>query len=404
LSERAAVALPEVVKSRVDTLASLLKACDPSKSDRPTDWINQDMMLQIAKDEGLWLPRSDAVSKLKKTLMQLVPLSDIVDAAEKAATPEQALSNGSCHAAEPSRQGKRPQLESEAGRDGGGGRGDGGGGGGATASASVSASAAVDYAAKAIVQMADSGRPAQTASGLPLLPHENGFGNLPIIWRTTALWPAEFEVEALFKTLTKDEKTSLETDHKILDATSGDKFPTEQEEGLRAKRQCVRLDECATQFGYKVVEISSESYELLVRIAEALHINRTAAVGMFDTTCETEPHQHFMGVVNVSGGKNSVKNWWFWPPPIKSKQECAKNRDSAMHFRQYSGHAIWIPPGWWHSVQTNGGDQFKGGKKHPATRSLATAWTGWCLPEHLRPYAWSLMNQSMINLRKAKAE
>jgi hypothetical protein len=79
---------------------------------------------------------------------------------------------------------------------------------------------------------------------------------------------------------------------------------------------------------------------------------RTPVVGCASVGSVTMAHQHIFGVLNLC--VRGQKQWRFWTPSRSVNDPY--NLTADVELTQEQGQLIWVPPAWWHWVETTGGD------------------------------------------------
>ena len=156
-------------------------------------------------------------------------------------------------------------------------------------------------------------------------------------------------------------------------------------------------EQYAAELGEKLrkeLQISEEEKETCIKVAKVLKVNKSPCFGVYCHGHITEVHGHLLGVLNLL--LSGTKVWDLWPPgPRPAKDSVAYRR-----IFQQAGQLLWLPPGWWHRVETTGtgpGD-IKESRKRPQSINMisradhirvAHGFTMWCLPAQLQEYAIS---------------
>lgn len=120
--------------------------------------------------------------------------------------------------------------------------------------------------------------------------------------------------------------------------------------------------------------------------------------------CHAAVHQHVMGVLNLLGGVAAEKKWRLWPPNATSS---GGDAPGAITIHQSSGDVLWLPPGWYHQVETTkvgtqvettkvgtdpaqANDEPKSKRRRRATRAqtaerdiILQSWVMWCVPRKM---------------------
>jgi hypothetical protein len=81
-------------------------------------------------------------------------------------------------------------------------------------------------------------------------------------------------------------------------------------------------------------------------------LTRKPVVGCARVGSVTMAHQHIFGVLNLC--VCGQKQWRFWAPSRSVKDLYKLTAD--VELTQEQGQLIWVPPAWWHWVETTGGD------------------------------------------------
>ena len=143
-----------------------------------------------------------------------------------------------------------------------------------------------------------------------------------------------------------------------------------------------------TQNEVVVQQICAELKQLLgipcddsrcARAAEVLNINSQAAIGAYVYSRLTKAHGHCMGVLNLLIG--GTKTWRLWKPGPRPVE-----REVDERIVQREGDLLWLPPGWYHEVVTNGVEHMDTSPyRYLNTRGgVAYSITFWHVPAELR--------------------
>ena len=143
-----------------------------------------------------------------------------------------------------------------------------------------------------------------------------------------------------------------------------------------------------TQNEVVVQEICAELKQLLgipcedsrcALAAKVLNINSQAAIGAYLYSRLTKAHGHCMGVLNLLIG--GTKTWRLWKPGPRPVE-----RDFDECIVQKEGDLLWLPPGWYHEVVTNGVEYMDTSTSRNLNKRGGAAYslTFWHVPAELR--------------------
>ena len=126
-------------------------------------------------------------------------------------------------------------------------------------------------------------------------------------------------------------------------------------------------------------------------IVKAHKLNSHSAFSLTAVENITTSHQHVLGVLNLLFGESAHKEWRFWPPALMQAEGTSvdlkaaaasytkeRPNDNCICRSQRHGDLIYVPPGWWHSVET-----VHGSLKGDRSTQLASSWVTWVLPWEL---------------------
>ena len=139
------------------------------------------------------------------------------------------------------------------------------------------------------------------------------------------------------------------------------------------------------------LHISDKEADTCKKCAAALGVNVNGAFGVYCYNNITKVHGHILGVLNLL--LSGTKVWYLWPPGPRPNE----NSVAATTIVQHAGQLLWLPPGWYHMVDTTGvGVGIDKGRLPHNIRNInagkkirvAHGFTMWCLPAQLGEYAF----------------
>ena len=96
------------------------------------------------------------------------------------------------------------------------------------------------------------------------------------------------------------------------------------------------------------LHISDKEADTCKKCAAALGVNVNGAFGVYCYNNITKVHGHILGVLNLL--LSGTKVWYLWPPGPRPNE----NSVAATTIVQHAGQLLWLPPGWYHMVDTTG--------------------------------------------------
>ena len=126
-------------------------------------------------------------------------------------------------------------------------------------------------------------------------------------------------------------------------------------------------------------------------VADICKINTTGRVAVIEAGRRTDAHQHIMAVVNVCG--KCHKTWQFWSPS-SGKAHKIQEYPAWGSLEQYPGDVVWVPPGWWHAVESHGTELTTG--IDAQKRQWAVSWAGFVMPASMADHTFRSLQQGSI--------
>ena len=140
----------------------------------------------------------------------------------------------------------------------------------------------------------------------------------------------------------------------------------------------------------QLLQVSQQDIDLCKQCADVLGVNTHGTFGVYCYHNITEVHGHMLGVLNLL--LSGTKVWYLWPPGPRPTQYTP----ASLIITQQAGQLLWLPPGWYHKVDTTGvGVGIKKDRLPFSLRNIsegkeirvAHGFTTWCLPAQVRDYA-----------------